>query len=445
MGCPERAPDEDALAIENVTVVPMTDDQIVSEQTVLVTGDAITEVGSADEVEIPDGAIRVDGSGQYLMPGLAEMHAHLPSEEDPEAVQDAMLYLFASQGVTFARGMLGEPLHLDMQQEIETGERFGPRLRVASPMISGNAAETPEEGRELVQQYAEEGYDLLKIGEGLDLEVYEAIAEEADEIGIPFGGHVSDDVGLQRSMEAGHVTVDHLDNYVEALRTEDAPDEFAPLFGIAELLPHLETDRIPELVEQTAETGTAVVPTMVLWERFFGDTPPEAYREEYPELRYIPGDMIEGWEGWLGDIRENFEPEEGAEIIEIRRDMLRALYEDEEARILLGSDAPQMFNVPGFSVHHEMQFMQDEIGMESYDVLRSGTRDVAEFYDAEDEFGTIEVGQRADLILTNDNPLDDVAHAADISGVAVDGRWMDAQEIESELEAIAEEVGSESE
>lgn len=426
----------DPLAFENVTVVPLDQEDVVDDQTVIVRDGEIAEIGATDAVEVPDDATRIDASGQYLMPGLAEMHAHLPGA-DEEAFRDDVLLLFAINGVTFARGMQGAPDHPALRDAIANGEHFGPTLRVSGPFMSGEI-ETADEARELVREYHETGYDLLKIGEGLTPEVYDAIVEEAQSLDMPFAGHVPDDVGLLRALEAGQRTIDHFDNYLEALRTEEAPDEYPAIFGVAELVPDLDRDRIDELVDATEDAGTGMVPTMVVWETFFDDQPVEQYREARPEVQYLPDDVIEGWEDGLTNMREGGDPDQKQEVIELRKEVLRAAHEA-DVPVLLGSDAPQIFNVPGFSVHREMQYMQDEVGMAPYDVLVSGTRAIAEFYDEEDEFGTVQEGRRADLILVNDNPLDDVAHASDIAGVVVQGRWLDADEIDTRLNELAEQ------
>lgn len=447
-GCDTDAPDPGAeaeelpgqaglIVIENVTVVPLDQKGAVSDQTVVIQNGRIAEVGAADAVEAPDGATRVDGSGQYLMPGLAEMHAHLPTDDEPEGIRDAVLFLFAANGVTFARGMQGAPDHPALRDAIADGERFGPTLRVSGPFMSGNI-ETPDSARALVREYHETGYDLLKIGEGLSPEVYDAIIEEAEALGMPFAGHVPDEVGLLRALDAGQLTIDHFDNYLEAMRTDDAPEDYAAIFGVADLIGHLDRDRMRELITATEEAGTGMVPTMVVWHTFFDDMPVDQYRDARPGVRYLPEEMISGWENGLANLREQGDPEQKQEVIELRQELLRAT-DAADVPILLGSDAPQIFNVPGFSVHREMQYMQDEVGMDPYDVLVSGTRAIAEFYGEEEVFGTVQEGRRADLILVNDNPLEDVAHASDIAGVVVRGRWLGAREIESRLDALADQ------
>lgn len=423
------------LAIENVTVVPLDSERTVPGQTVVVQDGRIAAIGEAGAVEVPEGATRVDASGQYLMPGLAEMHAHLPVNDEPAGLRDAVLFLFAANGVTFARGMQGAPDHPALRDAIAAGERFGPTLRVSSPYMSGNI-EAADDARALVRKYQEAGYDLLKIGEGLSPEVYNALADEAQSLDMPFAGHVADDVGLIRSLEAGQRTIDHFDNYLEAMRTEEAPEEYGAIFGVTELLPHLDRDRMDELITATEEAGAGGVPTMVLWHLFFDTTSVDQYRSERPEVRYMPSSMVSGWEESVANRREATDPARGQDVIALRQELLQA-FDDAGALVLLGSDAPQIFNVPGFSLHREMQYMQDEVGMAPYDVLVSGTRAVAAFYDQEDEFGTVQEGRRADLILVNDNPLDDVANASDIAGVAVRGRWLPADEIQARLDELA--------
>lgn len=444
----ETSPDTDSLpgqagplAIENVTVVPMDRERTVPQQTVLIREGRIVEIGGADTVEVPEEATRIEASGQYLMPGLAEMHAHLPVDDDPEGIRETVLFLFAVNGITFARGMQGAPDHPALRDAIAAGERFGPTLRVASPYLSGDV-ETVDQARARVREYHAVGYDLLKVGEGLSPEVYTAIAEEAQALGMSFAGHVADDVGLLRSLEAGQRTVDHLDNYVEALRTDAAPDDFPAIFGVPELLPHLDRSRLGELVAATEDAGTGIVPTMVVWHTFFDSVAVDRYRRERPEVHYLPPDMVSGWEDGLANMRENGDTDAKQEVIALRQDVLQSLVEA-EVPILLGSDAPQIFNVPGFSLHREMQYMQDVVGMAPYDVLVSGTRAIAEFYDEADTFGTVREERRADLILVNGNPLEDVAHAADIAGVVVRGRWMGADEIQIRLDEIAEQYSGE--
>lgn len=427
--------DDTHIAITNVNVLPMTQDTVLTDHMVIFRDGFITELAPSENLEVREATRVIDGEGGYVMPGLAEMHTHLPTADDPEGIVDDVLTLFAAKGVTFARGMLGDSLHLTLRDEVQARQRFGPTLRVASPFLSGSSLETPDAAREAVRTYAEDGYDLLKIGEGLAPEVYDALVDEAQQQDLPYAGHVPDAVGLEAAMGAGQRTVDHLDNFIEAMRGPDAPEDYDAILGVTDLVGELNRDRLPALVSLTVETNTGIVPTMLVWERFFGESPPEAYADSLPELQYLPQEMVSGWEERLAEIRAQHTPEEGAAVRELRHDILRALYEA-DAPILLGSDAPQMFNVPGFSIHREMQFLQDTIGMEPYDVLRSGTGAIRNFYDEDDGFGTVTVGERADLLLLENNPLEDVAHVEDIRGLALRGAWRTGASLEGLLQEV---------
>jgi imidazolonepropionase-like amidohydrolase len=133
--------------------------------------------------------------------------------------------------------------------------------------------------------------------------------------------------------------------------------------------------------------------------------------------------------------RDDFQPEAAGRLVELRRDILMALHEA-GAPIALGSDAPQFFNVPGFSIHHEMEMMVTA-GMTPYEVLETGTRRPAEYFGTPEEFGTIEPGRRADLILLEANPLDDIANVRQRAGVMVRGHWMPEAEIQQRLDSLA--------
>jgi len=118
-----------------------------------------------------------------------------------------------------------------------------------------------------------------------------------------------------------------------------------------------------------------------------------------------------------------------------RNEFVRALHEG-GAKILLGTDTPNQYIVPGFSAHEELRNLVD-VGFTPYEAIRAGTRDAAEFLKAEGQWGTVAVGLRADLILLDANPLDDVANVRRRVGVMVRGRWLPEEELKASLEHLA--------
>lgn len=430
----EAVPERQTLAFVGVNVVPMDSERVLENQTVVVRDGRIAAVGSSAEVSVPDGAVRIDARGKYLMPGLAEMHGHLPGGNAPREFVENTLFLYVANGITLVRGMQGHPSQLAVRDEIERGALLGPRLVLAGPGFGGNVDAETAVNR--VREQKRAGYDLLKIHEGLRPEVYEAVVATANEVGIPYGGHVPDAVGLHGALQARQATVDHLDNYVEALIPADALENAAALFGIADLADRADASRIPELVSATLRAGSAVVPTMVLWEVFFGGQSGEALRGEMSELRYMPTQVVASWVRAVDQRNQSMrDPAGGRRVVELRREILRALHEG-GATILLGTDSPQLFSVPGFSTHREMELMV-EVGMTPYEVLRTGTWNIAEHFGELETAGTVEPGKRADLILLEANPLADVRNVARRAGVVVDGRWIPEAKIQRRLDAIA--------
>lgn len=408
-----QAPPGSVVAFVGVHVIPMDRERVLEDRTVIVRDGRIAEIGAADRVAVPEGATRIDARGKYLVPGIAEMHGHLPGPSAPPDLAEDILFLFVANGVTTVRGMQGQPNQFALRDRIERGELIGPTLYLGSPPLAGRSAPDPGTAARRVREFRAAGYDLLKVHEGLALATYDAIAATARELGIRWGGHVADDVGLLHAIRAGQASIDHLDGYVEEIGDDES--------------------RIPALAATARQAGTWHVPTMALWETFLG-TPVDTL-QAYPELRYMPRTMVENWADQVRNMQSGLDSARATRERDLRRRVLEAL-DDAGAGILLGSDAPQLFSVPGFSLHREMRVMA-EAGLTPYRILESGTRNVAAYFDALDRFGTVEVGRRADLILLEANPLEEVGNLRRRAGVMVRGRWIPESEIRQRLDAIA--------
>lgn len=414
-------PAADSLyAFTNVTVVPMDAERALHGQTVVVRGDRIETIAPADRFDIPAGAVVIDGTGKWLIPGLAEMHGHVPPPSAPPELTEETLFLYLSQGITTVRGMLGADGQLDLKRRANSGAILSPTLYLAGPSFNGNSVSSPEQAEAMVRQQVEEGWDLLKVHPGMTRAEYDAMAETANALGIRFGGHVPAEVGIEHAIAMGQETFDHADGYAEALDAGAGPvDEVA----------------LAALVRQTREAGAWIVPTMALWETIYGTRPLETL-QAYPELAYVSDQQVEGWSNYVRNATAapDYDPAEAARVIEGRNRILAALHEG-GVRILMGTDAPQLFSVPGFSLHREFPIMA-AAGMSPYEILHSGTALVGEYFSNEDRFGRVEEGHRADLVLLDADPLADAAHLAEIAGVMVRGRWIDRVALDARLDAI---------
>lgn len=424
-------------AFVGVHVVPMDEERVLENQTVIVADDRVVRVGPVEDVDVPREATTIDGSGLYLMPGLSEMHAHIPSSRAPEEYIANTLFLYVANGITTIRGMLGEASHLELRRAAADGEILAPRIYTSGPSLNGNSVGSPAQADRMVREQKEAGYDFLKLHPGLSRDNFDAIVSTADEVGIPFGGHVSLDVGLARTLEARQATIDHLDGYVEALANSIA-GEGSQFFGL-NLAEFADIGEMQRLARRTMEAGVWNVPTMSLFPEFFGNA--DDYLQRF-DIRYVSQQQARSWAGNVRQRRGNplFSPENGILLMELRRQILKELH-DAGAGILLGSDAPQIFNVPGFSMHEELAEYV-EAGLSPFEALRTGTVNVARFYGALDERGTVAEDMVADLILVRGNPLEDVANIRDPAGVMVRGRWISANEIEARLEALAAGYGN---
>lgn len=422
------------VAIVGVDVIPMDEERIIENQTVLVEGERITRIGPADQVEVPSGARTIDGAGRYLIPGLGEMHAHVPSQGGREWME-RVLFLYLSNGITTVRGMLGQPAHLELRDDVAAGRVLGPRIYTSGPSLNGSSIPSADSARRAVRHQKQAGYDFLKIHPGLTREEYDAIAATAEEVGIRWAGHVPADVGLDRALEAGQATVDHLDQYMESILEEDAEFDQSLFFGV-NLAGMVDSERIPEVARATAEAGVWNVPTQSLIEHVLSPIDPEEMAAR-PEMRYMPPRTVRQWverkQGFLE--HELYDPELAMRFIEVRRRIIYALQEA-GAPLLLGSDAPQIFQVPGFSIQAELRMMVAS-GLTPYEALEAGTRNVAEYFGALDEYGTVEEGKAADLVLLAANPLEDIAAVGQRAGVMVRGRWLPESEIQARLGEIA--------
>ena len=420
----------ETTAFVNVNVLPMSSESLLAAQTVLVEDGVIRTIGDVDTIPIPEDAEMIDGTDRYLMPGLAEMHAHVPDAESAEL--DRYFSLFVANGVTTIRGMLGRPSHLELRQRLLDGDVFGPRLVTSGPSLNGRSVSSVSDARRQVREQAALGYDFIKIHPGLSGEEFTAIAETANELGIPFAGHVPVAAGIDEALRLGMATIDHLDGYFVALLPPDSYKSggYGGPFDVM-LAAELVTGGIGAVASATAAAGTWNVATQVLIENMVsGESTEELVGR--PEMRYMPESTVQRWaERKQAQLAERgFDPEIAALAIELRRQLIFAMHEA-GAGLLLGSDAPQLFNVPGFSLHRELETLVAS-GLTPFEALQSGTTSVASFLGT--NTGVVAVGRDADLLLLDANPLDDIANSRRIHGVMLRGLWLSETAIQSRLE-----------
>jgi imidazolonepropionase-like amidohydrolase len=316
------------------------------------------------------------------------------------------------------------------------------------PVFHGGSivATTPEQAREAVDRQKQAGYDEIKVYDNLLLPQFDSVVAEAARVGIPVVGHVPKDVPVEHALQAHLASIEHLTGYLTYVQRADSPFVFRrqnanPQVGTAESVGHAEKDllempkwvdpaRVTEIATLTANAGTWSVPTLV---QFANAKRKEEYVKawERPGMQYVTKSMRDWWDS---DV-DSSEPAARASLLSVRSSLVRALHQA-HAKLLVGTDTPHPFVLPGLSVHDELRnFIA--AGLTPYEALWSATRGPAEFLGTPKEFGVVASGARADLLLLEANPLTDIDHALRIVGVMVHGRWLSKDRLQRNLEDLA--------
>ena len=374
----------------------------------------------------------IDLTGMYVIPGLTEMHAHVPVPRmDSPGYREDVLFLWVANGVTRARGMMGHPTHLDLRDAIAAHEVLGPALMISGPSFSGGSVRDAATAERRVQEQKSAGYDFLKIHPGMSTTVFETLARTANTAGIAFAGHVTASVGLLASLDAGQQTIDHLDGFVEALvAPAKLGNREASWFG-ADLTAEVDRERIPALIAALKATGAAVVPTETLLENVSGDLAAQQAREEYA---YLPANLRESYSRAVTGSARGFTADSAARFLNLRKHLIGTAH-DAGVPILLGADSPQIFNTPGFSIHRELAALAAS-GLTSFEAIAAGSTVPAEFFGQSDVWGSIAPARDADLVVLRDDPLADIANSRSIEAVLVRGRYLDREELDAGLSDI---------
>lgn len=436
-------------AFVGVNVIPMDRKRVLRNQTVVVENGVITKISAG--AKIPKDAVRIDGTGKYLLPGLTDMHAHLFSDyEFPDALAEDELKIMLASGVTTARLMIGTPEQLVLREKSARGEILAPTLHVASPQLAGRSfgdiyngyvVTNEEQARESVRRAKRDGYDFIKLTFWITRPVYDAIADEAKKQNIRVIGHVDPQVGIERVFETGQ-QIEHLDGYFEGL-IPAASELKISTSGVSvwnpkgwESLDILDEKKIPELAERAVRANPYSVPTLTFLKLAFGTGQTDEDIRSRPDYRFLPMKIREEMVGPRDAFWKNPpSAERRARYVDLRNKLTKAIH-DAGGKVMAGSDAPEWFLLYGYTLHRELQSLA-EAGLSNYAVLESTTRYPAEFFGTLDKTGTIEKGKRADLVLLEADPLANIANTSQINGVMVGGKWLPKDKIEEMLDAIA--------
>ncbi len=443
---------EDTLVISDVNVVDVRTGEIRSDQIVVIERDRITTVGRRKDVRYPRNAPTVNAKGGYLIPGLWDMHVHLVFGDWFPNAQQISLPLFVANGVTGVRDM-GSELEIiqGWRNEMEGGRLIGPRMMMSGPMLDGPkprfpssiAIATPEEGRRAVIELKRRGADFIKLQSLIPRDAVFAIANEARKQEISFAGHVPDSVRASEMSAAGMHSFEHLIGIFEG--SSPLEDEF--LKGEkteAKFLASYDPQRAAALAAVLAKNQTWQCPTLV-WERGGNLLDVTDFTKD-ARAKYVPAAWKEHtWKIFSDAVKTEFitdDLETRKKFVEKELEVVQMLHKA-GVPFLAGTDTPPgVYIFPGFSLHEELQRFV-AAGFTPLEALQTATLNPARYFQMEKQFGTVEEGRFADLVLLDANPLENISNTQKIAAVVLNGRYLSRADLQKLLLKVEESAKKE--
>ena len=400
------------VAFENVTVLPMKGQDVLTNQLVVIRNQRIAFIGPNSPDKIPAGALRLDGTGKFLLPGFIDSYAH---------IHEKSLIPFVANGVTTVRNAPGTHYQLGIKNSVDGGQMIGPRIISLGVPIAGfptdfhsqGAIRNGDDARFAVREVKRLGYDGVFIYTSIGPAAYFAVLDEAKKLGMKVQGHYPYKVprsmffaGEQESIENMVALVDFRSGNL------DYPEQF-----------------FPDFAGRMAAAKKYVIPTLNVHRmRSLADKTDQLLAR--PEMNYVPPRQKAYWNLRQGSVFavSGYQYRGAPAAVKILR--------EKGVRVLVGSDAGYPLIAHGFSYVDELQNLV-ETGMSNLAVLRAGTIEAADFLGLGSEIGSIELGKTADLVLLDANPLSDIRNANKIAGVSLRGVWYDRPKIDQMLEELA--------
>jgi imidazolonepropionase-like amidohydrolase len=436
------------LTLLHVTVIDTVTGRTRPNSTVVIRGNRIVRVGRSLHPQAP--ARTVDAHGEYLIPGLWDMHTHVYFDNTAADGTDLVLPLFLANGITGVRDM-GSQLDpvLQARDQIAAHHLFGPRMVVSGPMLDGPKSQykaaiaitTPEDGRKAVDMLKSRGVDFIKVQSGVPRDAYFAIADEAKKLGIPFEGHVPDAIRASEAIAAGQLTFEHLIGIFEA----SSPDEDQYLAGkktVGMFLESYDPVREAAIIKLLSAHHVWQCPTLY-WERGQWLVDAIDYTKD-PDLAYAAHSWVaKQWPVSQASILKSLDTDPlpiRQKFVDHELDIVRKLHAA-NVPFLAGTDTPAGVDViPGISLHLELQRFV-AAGFTPLEALQTATLNPAIFYNRRSDFGAVETGQIADLVLLQANPLENIANTRKVAAVIADGHYLSKQDLD-ELRARLKQLAA---
>ncbi|MEO8011446.1 MAG: amidohydrolase family protein [Dokdonella sp.] len=454
--------------VSNVTIVDVVNDRILPRRDVIVRNGRIDSIDENLPASGQRDLVVVDGSGKFLIPGLWDMHVH-SLKISPQYTHP----LSIANGITGVREMWGCPSLPDSfvacgddierwRAELRDHRHLAPRYIMRSSFaVNGEQgvpaaapaffnARNADEARALAAHHAGDGVDLVKTYTNVSVAAYDALAAEASKQGLLFAGHIPVRVSLEKVLAAGQHSVEHpriflFECYRGAADFRALPDP-AAAYTIdlrTRFIDEHDPVRCAELMALMAASDTWWTPTLQVL-RMSALAGNREFRDD-PRRRYIPFILWAGlWQPDADHAAANASDASGrdvnSELYRLAMDNVRQAH-DAGVRIVAGTDAGDTYVFPGFAIHDELAELV-HAGLSPTDALRSATIDAARFTGKSREYGSIEAGKFADMILLDGNPLTDIRSTRKIAGLFFNGQYLDRAALDDLLVFAEDQAGS---
>ena len=440
------------LVLQHVTIIDGTGRAPQTDQTVVIVGDRITAIGPATQIKIEKTARVSDARGKFLIPGLWDMHVHIAGvSADPAWSKDVLLPLLLANGITGVRDMGGDlDILLAWKRDIESGLLLGPHIVASGPWFAGRGKKSPEqfpvanadEARAAVRELKQRGADFIKIISLPSREAFFAVADESRKQNISFVGHLPLDVDAAEASDAGMHSIEHLfySSFSFSLSTQQAElrkrladAQKARDFAAQEKVTHVaEASYSPEkaaaLWQTLKKNKTWVTPTLASLDI---SSHPQSWDPNDAGLAFVPPDVVKEWRTSISDkasiARAQWMQRQSSNDWKLTGEMHRT-----GVSLLVGSDSLDPFVFPGESLHRELEeFVR--AGFTPLEAIQAATSGAAQFLGRDKDFGTIEVGKTADLVLLEANQMENILNTRKILAVIYKGRHFDRAALDAML------------